>query len=82
MSVPTLIAVIPLPSTLLPCYASRMKKWFKEDFEWEIEVTGFLRGSDLRNIGGSGRYTKEIVYPDGCVVFRLTAQPVRTFHAV
>ena len=115
----------PLPSTLFPCYTPRMKKWFKEDFEWEIEVTGFLRGSetegycrngeeiddkytctygcpvnaaepgicskvmtamfpvmeavrsggDLRNIGGSGRYTKEIVCPDGCVVFRLTARP-------
>ncbi|MCH5293079.1 MAG: hypothetical protein J1E07_05060 [Treponema sp.] len=51
-----------------------MKKWFKEDFEWDIEVTGFLRGS--------GRYTREIVCPDGCVVFRLTARPVRTSHAV
>lgn len=59
-----------------------MKKWFKEDFEWEIAVTGFLRSGDLRNIGGSGRYTKEIVCPDGCVVFRLTARPVRTSHAV
>lgn len=132
MSVLALVAVIPLPSAPLPCYTPRMKKWFKEDFEWEIEVTGFLRGSetegycrngeeigdkytciygypvnaagqgicskvmavmfpvmeavrsggDLRNIGGSGRYTREIVCPDGCVVFRMTARPVRTSHAV
>ena len=31
-------------------------------------------GGDLRNLGGDGRYTKEIVCPDGCVIFRLTAE--------
>ena len=31
-------------------------------------------GGDLENIGGSGRYCKELVCPDGCVVFRLTAR--------
>ena len=31
-------------------------------------------GGDLRNIGGRGRLTKDIVCPDGCVVFRLTAR--------
>ena len=36
----------PLPSAPLPCYTPRMKKWFKEDLKWEIEVTGFLRGSE------------------------------------
>lgn len=30
-------------------------------------------GGDLENIGGSSKYTKEIVCPDGCVIFRLTA---------
>ena len=25
---------------------SAHEKWFKEDFEWEIEVTGFLCGSE------------------------------------
>ncbi|MED9820915.1 MAG: TIGR04076 family protein [Christensenellales bacterium] len=30
-------------------------------------------GGDLRNIGGSEPYVKELVCPDGCVVFRLTA---------
>ena len=101
-----------------------MKKWYDEEFEWEIEVTGFLRGNetegycrngeevgdrytctygcpvnedgqgicskvmtvmfpimeavrsggDLENIGGSAKYSKEIVCPDGCVIFRMNAK--------
>lgn len=101
-----------------------MKKWYDEEYEWEIEVIGFLRGDktenycrngeeigdkytctygcpankdgqgicskvmmimfpimeavrsggDLENIGGSGKYTKDVVCPDGCVMFRLTAK--------
>jgi uncharacterized repeat protein (TIGR04076 family) len=31
-------------------------------------------GGDLTNIGGSGSYTKEIVCPDGCVLFSMTAK--------
>ena len=31
-------------------------------------------GGDLENIGGSGPYTKDLVCPDGCVMFRLTAR--------
>lgn len=31
-------------------------------------------GGDLENIGGSDKYCKDIVCPDGCVVFRLTAK--------
>ena len=31
-------------------------------------------GGDLENIGGFGRYSKDIVCPDGCVSFRLTAK--------
>ena len=31
-------------------------------------------GGDLENIGGSGKYSKDIVCPDGCVIFRLTAK--------
>lgn len=103
-----------------------MKKWYDEEYEWEIEVTGFLRGEstvdfcrngeevgdiyrstygcpvnvqgqgicskvmlmmfpimeavrsggDLEKIGGSGRYTKDVVCPDGCVIFRMTATPL------
>jgi hypothetical protein len=30
-------------------------------------------GGDLKNIGGSGTYTKDLVCPDGCVLFRMTA---------
>ena len=101
-----------------------MKKWYEEEYEFEIEVTGFLRsdhterycrngeeigdkyvstygcpvnangqgicskvmmimfpimeavrsGGDLENIGGDGKYGKNIVCPDGCVIFRLTAK--------
>jgi uncharacterized repeat protein (TIGR04076 family) len=101
-----------------------LKKWYNEEYEWEIEVTGFLRGEstedycrngeeigdrytctygcpvnadghgicsktmmmmfpvmeavrsggDLENIGGSGKYEKEIVCPDGCVIFKMKAK--------
>ncbi len=101
-----------------------MKKWLDEEYGFEIEVTGFLRGErtenycrngeeigdkytctygcpvnaqgqgicpkvmlvlfplmeairsggDLENVGGDGRYSKTVVCPDGCVVFRLSAK--------
>ena len=103
-----------------------MKKWYDEEYSWEIEVIGFLRGErtehycrngeeigdkyhctygcpvnqdgqgicskammvlfpimeavrsggDLRNIGGSSRYCKDVVCPDVCVLFRMTATPL------
>ena len=31
-------------------------------------------GGNLENLGGSGKYVKDIVCPDGCVIFRLTAE--------
>ena len=39
-------------------------------------------GGDLENLGGDGRYTKTVVCPDGCVIFRLTAVPLgnENFH--
>ena len=39
-------------------------------------------GGDLENIGGDGKYTKTVVCPDGCVIFRLTAKPLENenFH--
>ena len=39
-------------------------------------------GGDLENLGGSGKYTKEIVCPDGCIMFRLTAKKLgnENFH--
>lgn len=101
-----------------------MKKWYAEEYEFEIEVVGFLRGNqtehycrngeeigdryfctygcpvnnkgdgicskvmmilfpvmeavrsggDLENLGGEDKYTKTIVCPDGCVIFRLKAK--------
>ena len=103
-----------------------MKKWYDEEYEFTVEVTGFLRGDhtehycrngeevgdkytctygcpvnrdgygicsktmmmlytlmeavrsggDMRNVGGDSKYSKTIVCPDGCVIFRLTAKPL------
>ena len=33
-------------------------------------------GGNLDNIGGNSKYSKEIVCPDGCVIFRMTAKPL------
>jgi uncharacterized repeat protein (TIGR04076 family) len=101
-----------------------MKKWYNEEFEFTIEVIGFLRGDtterycrngeeigdvytstygcpinkegqgicskvmmmmfpimeavrsggNLVHIGGDNPYSKTIVCPDGCVIFKLTAK--------
>lgn len=101
-----------------------MKKWYDEEYEFEIEVVGFRQGNctenycrngeeigdkytctygcpvnkggqgicskvmlmmfpimeavrsggDLVNLGGSDKYVKDIVCPDGCAVFRVTAR--------
>lgn len=39
-------------------------------------------GGDLMNIGGNEKYSKDIVCPDGCVIFRLTAKNLgnENFH--
>ena len=109
-----------------------MKKWYAEEYEWEIEVVGFLRGNkterycrngeeigdkytctygcpvnangqgicskvmmmmfpimeavrsggDLENIGGDSKYSKTIVCPDGCVIFKMKAKNLgnENFH--
>lgn len=109
-----------------------MKKWYDEEYEWTIEVIGFLRsdhtenycrngeeigdvykctygcpinqdghgicskvmqvmfpimeavrsGGSLENLGGSSKYTKEVVCPDGCVIFKMTAKKLdnENFH--
>ena len=102
-----------------------MKKWFDEEYEWEIEVIGFNKdndetvrfcrngeqigdkysctygcpvnaqgygicsktmtllfpimeavrsGGNLINIGGDSEYSKVVMCPDGCVLFRITAK--------
>ncbi|MCI8423805.1 MAG: TIGR04076 family protein [Lawsonibacter sp.] len=33
-------------------------------------------GGDLENVGGDSRFSKNVVCPDGCVLFRLTAEPL------
>ena len=109
-----------------------MKKWYDEEYEFEVEVIRFLHGDcterycrngeevgdvyactygcpvnqdghgicskvmmvmfpvmeavrsggDLENIGGNDRYSKNIVCPDGCVEFKLTAKKLgnENFH--
>ena len=39
-------------------------------------------GGDLENVGGDSKYTKTVVCPDGCVIFKLTAKPLgnENFH--
>ena len=37
-------------------------------------------GGDLENLGGDGKYSKTIVCPDGCVVFRLTTTPLENMN--
>lgn len=41
-----------------------------------------MKGGDLKNIGGSEKYCKTIVCPDGCVMFKLTAKKLgnENFH--
>ena len=39
-------------------------------------------GGDLSKVGGDGEYSKTVVCPDGCVIFKLTAKPLgnENFH--
>ena len=39
-----------------------------------VEAIG--SGEDLKDVGGSDKYVKDIVCPDGCVMFRLTARRI------
>ena len=41
-----------------------------------------VSGGDLENLGGDSKYSKTIVCPDGCVIFKLTATPLgnENFH--
>ena len=109
-----------------------MKKWYEEEYEFTVEVVGYLHGDhterycrngeeigdvykctygcpvnqdgygicsktmmmlypimeavrsggDLTKVGGDGKYTKTVVCPDGCVIFKLTAKPLgnENFH--
>ena len=109
-----------------------MKKWYDEEYEFTVEVAGYLHGDkperycrngeeigdtytctygcpvnkdgygicskvmmmlyplmeairsggSLENLGGDGKYSKTVVCPDGCVIFKLTAKPLgnENFH--
>ena len=35
-----------------------------------------LSGGNLENIGGDSKYSKVIMCPDGCVLFRITAKHI------
>ena len=54
-----------------------MKKWYDEECMMVMFpiMEAVRSGGDLENIGGDGKYTKTLVCPDGCVMFRLTAKP-------
>ena len=59
------------------------KKGSRERQRVNVSYTlGVDQIGDLENLGGDGKYTKTIVCPDGCVIFRLTAKPLgnENFH--
>lgn len=33
-------------------------------------------GGDLENMGGDSKYSRVLMCPDGCVLFRMTAKPL------
>ena len=39
-----------------------MKKWYDEEYEFEIEVTGFLRGSHTEHYCRNGRRSATNIY--------------------
>ena len=49
-----------------------------------VNLTPALKISWLENIGGDSKYSKVVMCPDGCVLFRLTAKPLgnRNFFKV
>lgn len=69
-----------------------MKKWYNEEYEFNVEVTGFLHGDHTERYCRNGeeigdKYTCTygcpvnqdgygICCPDGCVIFKLTAKPL------
>ena len=67
-----------------------MKKWYDEEYEFTVEVTGFLHGDHTERYCRNGeeigdKYTCHYGCPvnqDGCVMFKLTAKPLgnENFH--
>ena len=46
------------------------------DWGLGIGMEAVRSGGDLENLGGDSKYTKTVVCPDGCVIFKLTAKPL------
>ncbi|WP_026498218.1 hypothetical protein [Butyrivibrio sp. WCD2001] len=67
-----------------------MKKWYDEEYEFTVEVTGFLHGDHTERYCRNGEEIGDVyrctygcpVNADGCVIFKLTAKPLgnENFH--
>ena len=60
-----------------------MKKWYDEEYEFTVEVTGFLHGDHTERYCRNGEEISDTyTCPDGCVIFKLTAKPLgnENFH--
>lgn len=58
----------------MTCKYRRIRDLFQSDVA-NVPNHGSVRsGGDFENIGGNGKYSKDIVCPDGCVRFRLMAK--------
>ena len=51
-----------------------MRNLLEDDDALSSDGSHIRSGGDLRNAGESGKYEKDIVCPDGCVMFRLRAR--------
>ena len=54
----------------------RLQAFFMEIIPKNIVMEAIRSGGDLENLGGDSKYSKTIVCPDGCVIFKLTAKPL------
>ena len=57
-----------------------MKKWYDEEYRFEIQVVVYLRGEKPQGYCRNGEeigdtYACTYGCPDGCVIFRLSATP-------
>ncbi len=65
------------------CPVNEQGQGIVKDNDDDVSIMEAVRsGGNLENIGGSGKYTKELVCPDGCVIFKMTATKLgnENFH--
>ena len=55
-------------------YDLAIKKIKAHQKKCKVNKEAVRSGGNLENIGGTGKYVKDMVFPDGCVMFRLTAK--------